>query len=312
MGRAFFAASEQARSRVTGLFDFLWPVAAGAWNLRWQVAGFVAERPDATESELNARFASGSGIISRAAIRRACIDETWETQLERFAGVVVVNLCSIYEGWCDELLREIDAYSRTRAKALQYPSAAIGSVGAPATVAQLAANASPVFEATFCGQLRRERHYSGSNLDDLLLCYRYFKELRNCLSHTGGVADSKAEKAYGEFRRVATMTALSVKEVPEHHSVEAGKAVRLSLRGVTGLGEMVLKIIRTVDADLVLSDRAEKSFKKRWAAARAQVPPHVQGLERIARKGVFHMHLPLPAMAERTALYQWVVQQGLV
>ncbi len=44
--RYFFAASESAHDQFTSIFDFVSPTLAAAWNLRWQVRGFLEYQSD--------------------------------------------------------------------------------------------------------------------------------------------------------------------------------------------------------------------------------------------------------------------------
>src|SRR4051812_14526814 len=99
-------ASIAALEAVTRLYDFVWPVAAGLWNLRWQVAGYAAVRSGVTVEELQARFILGSGIHG-ANLHRACLETTWEEQQRRLAEVLLVNLFAIHESWAEALLAEL-------------------------------------------------------------------------------------------------------------------------------------------------------------------------------------------------------------
>ena len=100
----FFTATENAHRQITRLFDFIWPTATAMWDLRWQVAGYLAVAPNTTKAQLDGRFAEGSNI-SGANLKRACVEHTWEEQKELFARIVLVNSISIYEGWIEEVLK---------------------------------------------------------------------------------------------------------------------------------------------------------------------------------------------------------------
>jgi hypothetical protein len=93
----FFRSSRSAFKQVTELFDFVWPTATALWNLRWQVAGFVSVRSDATSEELAKRFTEGSGIHG-ANIKKACLEMNWDQQQSQFAKFLLTDLFAIYEG----------------------------------------------------------------------------------------------------------------------------------------------------------------------------------------------------------------------
>ncbi|WP_437925699.1 hypothetical protein WMF37_42725 [Sorangium sp. So ce291] len=100
-------------------------------------------------------------------------------------------------------------------------------------------------------------------LESLLKCYRYFKECRNAIAHRGGVADDKTVSAYDEFDKLDHEN-LGVNEKPRAIQPILGHPVRLELRGVVGLGDVVMRIITTLDAELARSHGAEKEFVEQW------------------------------------------------
>lgn len=58
----FFTATKKALSNITSIYDAVWPIAVGLWNLRCMVNGVRKVYPDITEAELTAKFSLGSGI----------------------------------------------------------------------------------------------------------------------------------------------------------------------------------------------------------------------------------------------------------
>ncbi len=98
----------------------------------------------------------------------------------------------------------------------------------------------------------------------MLKCYRFFKQVRNCLMHAGGLADQKCVDDYTVFAAVATCTALGVKEVPAHSPPAVGQPVPLVLRGVVGMTAVVRHLVVTLDAELARHKVAEEVFVRRW------------------------------------------------
>jgi hypothetical protein len=123
----FFHTTTSARIQVTALFDFVWPTATAMWNLRWQVQGYLGVVPDATVADLNARFIHTSKIHG-ANLRRACIDQAWDKQLEFFAHILLTNLFAIYEGWIEATLKVIQRHNTTNIKGLQFPIGMSGTL----------------------------------------------------------------------------------------------------------------------------------------------------------------------------------------
>src|SRR4051794_17113582 len=113
----FFLSSRRAANRLTDVFDFVWPTASAIWNLRWQVAGYIAVVPDATEDQLVGRFVAGSGIRG-VNLRKACTQHSWEHQQQQFARFLLVEFCALYEAWCISIIKELRCDKRL-ADALQ-------------------------------------------------------------------------------------------------------------------------------------------------------------------------------------------------
>jgi hypothetical protein len=261
MRNLFFRASTDAFAQITDLFDFVAPTATALWNLRWQVAGYVDARPGVTKDELDGRFSAGSGVRG-ANLRRSCISTTWGYQQEYFARIVLLSAFSIHESWMHSVLQTLGASSIKTEKDLQSPSA--GNKGINSALNHLRVPESTMLVNAFYPQLLRHRKNSLAYLEPLMMCYRFFKETRNAMIHGGGIANSRVVSAYQVFVGVATSGQLGVKEVPEHSPAVLGQPLRLSLRGVIGFSDIILKLIATVDAELSRAPTAERELAIHW------------------------------------------------
>ena len=262
----FFQSSRDTFNQVTSLFDFLWPTAAAMWNLRWQVNGYLEVRPDATVQELNNRFIAGSGIHG-ANLKRACVDLSWEQQQLEFAKFLLINLFSLHESYLKRILSDLDITRNNLEKRLQFPTsvdARGNKQGIWGAIDEITADESQMLKGGFYQRLVSHKKNAKAKIDNLLKCYRYFKECRNSLAHNGGVANRRAEEAYTEFSTVATAATLGVKEVPLHQPTIEGNPVHLNIRGVVGFCDIILKIIVTLDAEFSRSLAAEVIFENYW------------------------------------------------
>ncbi|WP_257386021.1 hypothetical protein [Tahibacter caeni] len=198
--KLFFLPSKAVASRITETFGFVWPTAAAIWNLRWQVQGLVGAYPSISEKELLGRFVDGSGI-NGVNLRGACIEKSWEDQQEQFAKFLLFELCALYESWSEAITEQLSLPGDSW-RNLQFPSGMTRG-GQPSGIAKIlnliAGNASPVFSASFHSSLKTNRKYSPKNLEELLICYRYFKELRNYLIHGSDSAYQKLVIAEGNY-----------------------------------------------------------------------------------------------------------------
>lgn len=313
MPKYFFNATVNAHKQATYMFDFVWPTAAAMWNLRWQVNGYLQIVPTCTNEQLEARFVEGANIKG-ANLRRACIEHTWDQQKESFAGLLLVNSIALFESWIDDVLDDLGKNTKTINKALQFPdSTATAGKGALWAIAEITNVESSELKTAFYSALTSGHYYSISKLDEMLLCYRYFKELRNCYMHQGGISNQKLIDAYNSFSSIATPSKLGVKEVPMHYIPSIDTVTRLSLRGTVGFVGILLKIIITLDAELSRAKMSEKSFIEKWKAAN----PHIVTLSytpktRVKKINGMLERAQLPAPSDHVKFADWLKQLRLI
>jgi hypothetical protein len=313
--KLFFLPSKAVASRITETFDFVWPTASAIWNLRWQVQGLVNALPNVKEQELLGRFVGGSGIRG-ANLKRACIETSWETQQEQFAKFLLFEFCALYETWC-ELITEQLALPSSSKKHLQFPPSVStsGAASGMAAVQQLIQqHPSSVLDAAMHAALSTNRKYSAGHLDELLICYRYFKELRNCLIHGSSSALQKLRSAEQAYEALNAST-LGLSQRPEYVALSDASPPRPSLRGVVGFGEVVLKLVCTIDIELARTTYAEPDFIRRWRVLHGNQPVSVSGQQinrRNWRIGVLVRSLGLPSPVSSSAFASWLRSNNLV
>lgn len=275
--KLFLTASVESSSALTELFDFVWPTAVALWNLQWQTKGFLAQRPNATVNELSSRFVLGSDIRG-ANLTRLATEKAWPEMQQWFARLLLSETCALFEGWIEAGLDELDLPASIRQggtrnaldKKLQFPTT-FDNANTPNGGARFAVSkvqgpiGSPTIRACFHPTQIQNKKYSNQTLEQLLLCYRAFKEVRNDFIHHGGRASKRTEQAFLAFS-ILTHTALGIKEVPELLPVVAGEPIELSVRGIVGLSDVVIRLIATFDCLLVDSPHGEKVLKGRWLA----------------------------------------------
>lgn len=259
----FFRDSRSTFVQISELFNFVWPTATALWNLRWQVRGLSQVLPDVTKETMHGRFVAGSGIHS-ANLQRACIELTWEEQQAEFAKFILFNLFAVYEGWLALTLTGIGMSSLE--KELQFPTgvAASGSLrGIGNALAHLQRNTSTMLKDAFYAELTAHPKSSLSRIENLLKAYRCFKEYRNALMHGNGIANQKCVDDYLVYSTL-TLSDLGVSEVPKVIPPSLGKSVSLSLRGVVGFSEIILRLVATLDAEFACTRGAERNLLAQW------------------------------------------------
>lgn len=263
----FFSVTRNAHDAVTDLYDFVWPATAAVWNLRWQVKGYLIEYPEATEEQLRARFAHPTGVGSNYRnFRNGFASASWVDHEARIASFLLVALIGEYEAWARAVLFSAtgsEHFADKNEKGLQFPTTAAGGVRATIQKA-LARRLSSRMQGAYSRPLSKQQRYADSSLDDLLFCFRYFKEARNALAHGGGVAPQRLVDAASEY---TTRTGqLGMTHAPACPPLAAGDRVRLTLRQVSGLGEVILRLMTTIDAHLATSVYAERALIEAWKA----------------------------------------------
>jgi hypothetical protein len=241
--RFAFEATDDAMAEITRLYDFVWPTALALWNLRWQVDGYMRAAPDASHADFQARFAAGSDIRG-ADVRSMITRITWDAQKERFAEVLLTNLFAIYENWADLLADRVAGF---QGKDLAHYGNGT-SHGALAFIASANQTQSRVMSSCFKPTFERHKDYHLPILEEMLKCYRYFKETRNCLVHKGAIADQRVAESYSAFQPVSSAASLKMKGTIQHSPAIVGKRVDLSLRGVVGFSAIMRRLMVSIDA----------------------------------------------------------------
>jgi hypothetical protein len=255
-----FRETKSAAAEITKLFDFIWPTAIALWNMRWQVNGFLEAVPNASYQDVHARFVVGSGIHG-ADVRAMQKRISWEDQKERFAEVVLTNAFSIYESWARQILARSGVLGFTDRDL--YRRGGGPSRGLGAFIATVNSTSSTVMTKAFQPQFVKHKKYLPALVDTNLRCYRYFKEVRNCQMHNGGMVDQKAVDAFNDFVPVSSGAAMKTKEKIEHLPLTLGGQARVTIRGVVGFCDILLRLMITVDAELSGSEMAEKAAIER-------------------------------------------------
>ena len=204
-----FRETEEAAAEVTRLFDFVWPTAVALWNLRWQVDGFLSAVPGASYEDVASRFVLGSDIAG-ADIRAMRDRITWDQQKERFAEFILTNAFAIYESWAGRILT-LSNVSGMRDSDL-YTVGNGTSKGLAAFISRVTTQPSSMMQLAFQPSFMKHRKVHVNEQENLLRCYKYFKEIGNCPIHRGSIADQRAIDALNDFLPVSSAASLKSKE----------------------------------------------------------------------------------------------------
>jgi hypothetical protein len=269
-------------------------------------ADFIADdaqrivRAGATDRVLEAVYRSPSGVTGQN-IRRF----TKKTSLEReyeISEIWLINLISRYELWAESL--PIPRPDRGG----QFPSRnhnqyATGSNYRGYRESMEALSASPALASLYNGTAAVDREYlQPSSIDDALLLYRFYKECRNSFAHLGGRAKPEVYRLGVEAQtRSMLLHATRVGAyrqtmfLPIH---SAGDLIRLDLVHIRALVSLLLRLVKSIDFQILLTEEGERAWKEKWQARYGPDPLNVPR-RKAHRKGwakyvLSNAQLPVP------------------
>ena len=252
--KCFFFQSRLFEAQITELFDDLWPTVTAIKNLRWQVNGYYHEMDVKQNAKLSARFVDSDDKTNRPNLYRTCIEQSWEQQEYSISRNLLTNIFALYEGWIETILPQLSE-DYINAKNFQFPV----TVGTTLTSMQQHETTALV-NAMYSVYVAKNSSSKLSHLDNYLKVYRYFKECRNCIIHSGGRTNQKLINAYNDVLGLTAMD-LDVAEVPEMEPVTAeDELVIMSLRGVVGFSQIVIKLVEVLDMEFIKADKAIDCF----------------------------------------------------
>lgn len=301
----FLSATKGFRRQYTSLFDFVSVAAPALWNMRWQVRGFLDVNPQATKTELMGHFVHGSSIVS-ANLRRYS-ELPFESQLEQLGRLQLYTAISLYERWLEGLpfLRATDR------KILQRPKAH-GRRDYNDVIRDAQSAGSSVME-DFRSVLEGDSFCAINELNELLIAFRAFKEIRNVFTHRGEEPD---ESLLASYNAMISLPNLPFGKSPRGKSlpyVVQGKEVRVTLNGAFSACTVVLRVVMTLDAKFALCAIGEGELLARWQE-RYNQPPTIQRrrLEdgRRTRGLIGSTGLPQPDSAD--LLQPFLIDRGLL
>ena len=224
--KCFFFQSRLFEAQMTELFDDLWPTVTAVKNLRWQVNGYYHEMNVKQNAKLAAHFVESEDKTNRPNLYRACIEQSWEQQEYSISRNLLTNIFAIYEGWIETILPSLGVDIK-ESKKFQFPNTARAML----TSMQQHENARLV-NAFYPVYVAKNSGSKLSHLESYLKVYRYFKECRNCIIHSGGRTNQNRVDAL----------------------------VTLSLRGVVGFSQIVIKLVEVLDMEFIKADKALDCF----------------------------------------------------
>lgn len=272
---AFCSSTLSALQQITSIFDFVWPTYTALWNLRWQVQGYLdvsqTEGKKISPEELRRVFVTKE--IHGENLLRLCSND-WSIQENLFSQILLAYAFSIYEGWiCD--LGNLLGWNRNQKISLQFCTQknpknenVIGAF--VKNWKEKRSNNDELIGKVVYNTAKENKKYFKDSLEDLITCYRCFKEARNAFIHANGKVTDSLKEAYREYSgKIANIKTIMdeapIFPDPSPDSSSMKEDFALSLRGVVGFYNVIIILIVTLDAKLANSRYAEKILLYRMA-----------------------------------------------
>ena len=265
MTAVFFRASEDALDNITTAFDNIYPLTVSLKYTRRVINEAVNSNESDGEIDYQ-QIIDPENSVQGVNYKRAFIETSWDTQEENLAWVLLHNLFAIHEGWAQRLYDDVFCgfhyQEKSFIKNLEFP----GLTGKFSSYYVTTNKRSIALDGAFFNTYMVKSKMDFNKLENYMLCYRFFKEARNCYMHHNFVASQKLIDAYNAFLSIATCNDLDVSEVPIILPPTLGQRVQLNLRGVIGFSQLIIRIIIITDINLLRSKAAEKEFIDRKPA----------------------------------------------
>ena len=174
----------------------------------------------------------------------------------------MTNIFACYEEWLENIFK-LFKVTDLRNKVICFQNPTSKSNNYHTQFAQLTVDGNADLINAFYGEdANKNKHYDYSKLNNWLLLYRYYKECRNAIIHNGGQTTDRVINAYSHISGL-TATDLNVLEIPQSFATLINEPIRLSLRGVVGLSLITIKIVSTLDVELIKAKYADEYFVNR-------------------------------------------------
>ncbi|MDQ0102975.1 hypothetical protein J2T10_002632 [Paenarthrobacter nicotinovorans] len=257
--------------------------AVGLFNLRRDVsvmyddAGYFSTKAKPEHTTLRDRFLSGSGLTKADFLQLAAPD-SFPNDLEVIVRMSLMTNISLFEGWQDAISTECDLSSGKKA-ALEWPSQAVyprlnqnGQSRGPGCTDMLTSlcsmEPSRLMIDTFGPVLTAAPGFSRSNLDDFYICFRAWKEARNCFTHGGGRASSRFISDVQRLNGISERGLPPLSWFPTLPTPAEGETINIPFKDMLSFSQVLRMIVCTVDAELAQTRRGERVFFKRFTADR--------------------------------------------
>lgn len=292
--RSFYSFTNEFSQRVGDIGSFIWASYAGLWHLREQALDYGATSSTPEWQRISERVvgeAPGAGGVDLQPL----VTSPWQRSEEFFCDLILSQGAIAFEEWSAELAKMCQVGGlKVKAESFQFPS---GSTGKATNWAVLETHgvlpSSPFLEFQIRPFLLSEFASNINQIDQLLLWYRHFKELRNTVAHHGSVARVANEEAY-DAAIVTPLKDLGIRRDYVSPRPVAGCRISITVADATLFLAIIqraayafdAKFCHTLGAEMHLSDRVRQALLKARPPGAATKEKKRKWITAFLRRGV--------------------------
>jgi hypothetical protein len=270
MIKAFYDSTNNAINEITETFNLVNPIRIGVASVKENVDHLISIRNDITIAEINKHLTNN--------IRREYIDKVtygheiknmnYSDFVNTFSWLLLSHLFSIYEGWVEDIICEGSfgeiGKKLTQSTSISTPTSSVNILGEPNNT---------FMSSCFFNEYKHGKHYSNVSIQTLLLYYWYFKAIRNAYMHHGKKYTEKSLTAYGALSSVLStdLHLINKKSIILPPLPRVGDLICNTLDNVIVFSEIILKLIYTIDAELIKSNNSESYLLNKLESKRAEI-----------------------------------------
>lgn len=259
----FFIFTRNAYEAINRLFNFLWPSAVGLWNLKWQLIGYKHVNPNSSVDEINNKFANGLGLTNFDFTDLISKDNDFI--INGISETLLLNYFAIYEGWIDDVVKSAYRIDRDISKQLQFPSDVARTKGVYAAIDKVKSTNSSIISQYYYPVLKNHKKYRLANINNILYCYRVFKEIRNCIVHNNRKVSQELIDSFVQYKsNIHSAQDLGVKVLPVLEVGDLEDEIKLDIKGLVCFSEIIMILMTTLDIELCTSTQSEIFILKKY------------------------------------------------
>jgi len=314
--KTFFIETQNINEQMGEFLNFTWASYAGLREMWWQVKGFKHCFPNINNKILKEKFLTGLDIPGGIDLEAVCLSQEWDEHVHHFSKSLIFEACTMYEAWAEKICEYVLPGDEKARKSLQFPTTN-GINGYMRVISKVNMNASDFIKNNFFGTVSTNKMNRWGRINDFLIMYRYFKEIRNSFIHGSGNVNQEIIDCYSEVNSILNLRGQLTKFPINLSQPILDSKIEISIRDSVIFYSYIKYIIITFDAALCISKSSEDYMCHRigkYISSNKQhayhIPHSTTKKERVVKKILSGSFFPFGSNLD--AVVDWLVQRNLV